>query len=356
VRFNKIDLFFSGEVSNTEFWRTGNVKNGLFPEHSFGKSEVNSFNNYGLKAGITYKLNGRNYFFINGASLTRAPYFENAYISPGTRDFEQEDLRSETIGTVEAGYALNAPKLRIRINGYFTQFQNGFNVLTFYHDQYRNFVNYALSNINKVHFGGEVGAEAKVMRNVSINAAVATGRFYLNSRQNAIVTLDNSAEVLGNETIYSNNYRVPSTPQEAYSLGFTYRSPKFWFISLTGNYFNKMWLDFNPLRRTSTATNGVDAKSTLWHNIIDQIQMAPQHTVDFFGGYSWRLPKTWGFKKPAYFVVNAGVNNVLNNKDIITGGYEQLRFDFEEKSIDKFPPKFFYAYGLNYFINAAIRF
>jgi hypothetical protein len=55
-------------------------------------------------------------------------------------------------------------------------------------------------------------------------------------------------------------------------------------------------------------------------------------------------------------VLNAGISNLLNNKDIISGGYEQLRFDFDTHDPDKFPPKYYYAYGINYFLSAGVRF
>lgn len=355
-KYNKVDFFLSAEVSQNVFWRKGNVKNGLFPDDSYGKSNVNYFANYAFKGGITYKINGRNYIYANGEYGTRAPFFENAYVAPRTRNVEQDNLVSEIIQTAEAGYILNAPKLKIRLNGYYTTFQHGFNVLTFYHETYQNFVNYALSNIDKIHFGGEFGFEAKVARNLTVNGAAAVGRYYYNSRQNAVVTLDNTAEVLANETVYSQNYRVASTPQEAYSLGITYRSPKFWFISLTGNYFDKRWLDFNPIRRTEAAVQDVDPKSQLWHEIIDQTELPSAYTVDFFGGYSYKINRTAQKKKPMYLVLNAGVNNLLNNKDIISGGYEQLRFDFDTRDPNQFPAKYYYAYGLNYFISLTIRY
>ncbi len=355
-KFNKFDFFIAGEVSHTEFWRTGNVKSGLFPDNSFGKSTVNVFSNYAVKGGFTYKINGRNYLYINGASLTRAPYFDDAYISARTRDFTQDTLVNQNIQTAEGGYILNAPKLKIRIGGYYTTFKHGFNVLTFYNDQYNNFVNYALSKIDKVHFGGEFGLEAKFARNLTFNAAAAVGRYYYDSRQKAVITVDNSAQQLNVETVYSDNFRVASTPQEAYSAGITYRSPKFWFISLTGNYFDKMWLDFNPIRRTYAAVEGLDPKSDLWHSIIDQTQLDAQYTLDLFAGYSIKLGKISKTNKNIFLSLNAGVNNLLNNKDIITGGYEQLRFDFDNHDVNKFPPKYYYAYGLNYFISATIRF
>ncbi|MEQ1676369.1 MAG: TonB-dependent receptor [Chitinophagaceae bacterium] len=356
-KFNKVDFFLSGEFSRTQFWREGNVRNGLFPDNSFGKSQVNNFTNFGVKGGITYKLDGRNYFYVNGAYLTKAPFFENVYISPRTRDFQQNNPVNTTITTAEAGYIMNGPKLKIRLTGYYSTFEDDYNVLSFYHDDFRNFVNYALSNIDKLHFGGEFGFEAKVAPGLSLSGAAAVGRYYYNSRQEAIITLDNSAADLGTESIFNQNYRVPSTPQEAYNIGLNYRSPKFWYVSLTGNYFDQMWLDFNPIRRTQAAVDGLEPKSDLWNGILDQTKWEEQFTLDFFGGYSWKLPKNMEIShKPTFLVFNLGVNNILDNKDIITGGFEQLRFDFQERNINKFPPKVYYGYGLNFFASATLRF
>ncbi|MFY7899959.1 MAG: TonB-dependent receptor domain-containing protein, partial [Chitinophagaceae bacterium] len=240
-KFSEVDFYLSAEVSTTSFQRNGNYKNGLYPNNSFGKSTKYTFNNYSLKGGVTYKINGRNYLYIDGAALTRAPYFDNVFISPRTRDLAQPNISSETITSFEGGYVLNSPKIKARLTGYYTRFDNQMNVITFFHDDFRNFVNYSLNNIDKVHFGGELGFEAKILPNVTLNGAAAVGRYYFDSEQEAKVTLDNSSEVLAQETIYSKNFRVGGTPQEAYSLGIQYRSPKFWFAGLTGNYFDQIW-------------------------------------------------------------------------------------------------------------------
>lgn len=364
-KYNKVDYFIAGQVSQTRFWRTGNVRNGLFPNNSYGKSDVNTFTNFGVKGGITYKFDGRNYVFANAAYTTKAPFFDNVYIAPRTRDFIQADTKSETIISGEGGFIHNSPTLRYRISGYYTMFNDGMDVMSFYHDEVRNFVNYALSGIDKVHFGGEFGVEAKLAGGLTANAAASIGRYFYSSRQNAIVTVDNNSSVLditrANQTIFSENFYIPSTPQEAYSLGLTYRSPKYWFISLTGNYFDKMWLSFNPIRRTVSAVDGIDRKTTdgeqLYREIIDQTQFDPQFTLDFFGGWSYKLQnRKYHMGNNAFLVFNVGVNNILDNKDIVSGGYEQLRFDFAGRKVNKFPPKLYYAYGLNYFASVTLRF
>jgi len=356
-KFRKIDIFVATEHSYTSFFRYGNVRTGLFPNDSYGKSSTYNFYNSGIKGGLTYKINGRNYVFANGSYGSRAPYFENAFIAPRTRDFVQDNLKSEEILSTEVGYVMNAPKLKIRLNGYYTQFKNQLDVLSFYNDEYQNFVNYAISNIGKIHMGLEFGAEAKIYKGLSLTAAAAIGQYTYNTRQSATVTADNSAAILDKDvTVYAKDFYVP-TPQQAYTIGFDYRSPKFWFINVNFNYFDKMYLNYNPIRRTASAVSGVEPGSDKWYQIIDQTKLEDQYTLDMFAGYSWLMNRKFKkLKKRTYLVFNVGVNNILNNQNIVSGGYEQLRYDFAEKNVDKFPAKRFYAYGINFFASVGIRF
>ena len=356
VHSQKVDLFFSGELSQTKFNRIGFAKNGLFPQNSLGPSAVNSFLDYAVKAGITYKINGRNYLFLHGIALTRAPFFENAYLSPRTRDTRQDSLVSEFFASGEAGYILSAPALRLRLTSYYTLSKNGVDVFSFYHDDYNNFVNYALRNIGKIHYGIELGLEARLSAKLSLNAAAAAGNYLYNSRQKAVITIDNSSGFANQQMVYLKNYRLPSTPQQAYNLGLVYRPSDKCFFTLSGNYFSNAWVALNPVRRTAKAVEDIPPASAQWHSIIDQGKVPDSYTLDFFSSYNWRISRLAGAKKAVFLVFYAGMNNLFNRKDIISGGYEQLRFDFENKQAGKFPVKYSYAYGRNYFISTSLRF
>ncbi len=360
-RLSFFDLFVGGELSGTRFYREGLNRNGLFPLLSYGKSETQNFMNPAVKGGITYKLNGRNYFFINASYRTAAPFFENAYISQRTRNTVQEGLTSESFISGEAGYKLNAPHIRIGITGFYTKSAGGVDVLTFYHDQYQNFVNYALSGIQKIYFGVEAGAEIKLNPTLSFHTALSAGSYYYDSRQKAMVTVDNSAEILARQTVYLQNYRIPSTPQNAYSAGFFYRSPQYWYLSITANHFSNMWLSPNPIRRTADAIADADpanpAAEVVKKAILEQEKFDDQLTLDFFGGWNKLLPRKYFIRgRRTYLFGNLGISNFLNNEEILSGGFEQLRFDFEEKNVHKFPPKYYYAYGLNFFASIGFRF
>ncbi|MBN9300093.1 MAG: TonB-dependent receptor [Filimonas sp.] len=353
--FNRIDFFLAGKFSQTVFWREGHYKTGLFPGNSYGKSAIDSFSNYAVKAGITFKIDGRNYLYASSARLTYAPYFNDVYVSPSTRDTRQTNITNEDIFSVEAGYILNAPSVRFRFSGYYTTFKNGMKVLSFYHDDYKNYVNYAINGIDKVHYGIETGADIRVTAKLSMKLAAAVGNYYYNSRQNATISLDNSTDVINNEIVYAKNYRVGGSPQQAYSAGFTYRPSYSCFLSLTGNYFDQIWLDINPVRRTDLATNNVVPGSYQWNNILEQQKFQGQFIMDFFGSYSWRLSRSNPSKKATVLTVMASINNMLNNQKLVSGGYEQLRFDFTGKDVNKFPPKLFYAYGTNYYISLGLK-
>lgn len=356
-KLEKFDFFAAMEISQTSFFRTGNVKNGLFQNNSYGESRRQFFVNYAVKGGATYKINGRNYLFLNLAHLTRAPYFENAFISARTRNEFVPGLTDERIASAEGGYLLRAPKVKARAVFYVTEFKNQTNTVSFYHSDYRNFVNYSISDIDKRHLGTELAIDYTLGKGFSTSMVLALGQYFYTSRPLANITVDNTSEQLAtNQIVYAKNFYVSGTPQDAITVGLNYRAKRFWFINLNANFYDNTYLDFNPARRTEAAVDLVDEYTTQWENIVKQEKADPQFTLDLFGGKSWKLNTYFkSMKKNTFLVLNAGVSNILNNKDQITGGYEQLRYDYVERNPDSFRPKYFYSLGTTYFVNLILR-
>lgn len=355
MSMKKVDAFAAMSASYTNFLRDGYMRNGLFPDESFGRSGINEFQNVAFKTGITCKLSGRRYLYANVLALSRPPLFDNVYISPRTRDTRQAVIQSERLKSAELGFVTNAPRLRMRATMYVTLFQRGMNVIGFYHDGYRSFVNYALSGIDKIHHGLELGAECKITRRFTLNAAASVGRYYYNSRPSVSVSADNDAYVLEQSIIYQKNYRVGGTPQEAYGLGISWQPANgAAYMNLTASFFGEQWLDINPLRRTYESMENVSVGSQQWQQILAQEKLPVRSTLDFSGGTTFRT-RLFSAKHKKAIALNLSVNNLLNKKDFISGGYEQLRFDVETKNTGKFPPKYFYAMGLNFSVNCSLK-
>ncbi len=362
ANFKHIDFFTGVELSYTSQHRIGHFKNGMNPTESEGKSKsVNSFN-YAVKAGLTYKINGRNYIYANGMYSTRAPYWNKLFISSRTSNEVANDVKSESIGSMELGYIFIHPKVKLKATGFFTKFKDGSNSIFFYDDTYESLTSYTVTQIDKIHAGAELGIEASLYKGLSASLAASIGKYFYSDRQQVIETIDADPNFKMVETVYTKGMNVGGTPQMAYSLGLNYRSKKFWYISANVNFFDWMWTDIAPSHRTERAVDALDPTSEQYKNILTQERLSKkgEWTLDLSGGYSWRLKST--FKKMKvknagnyYIVINAGISNVTNNRNIIVGAREQLRFDFEEKDPYKFPKKYSYAYGANFYLNLTFR-
>lgn len=357
VRLSRFDLFAALQVGNTRFWRDGQVANGKFPDGSLGESGRKSFLEYGLKGGATLKVDGRNYFLLHAAYLQRAPYVEDAFTSPRTRNQLVTDPSTEKMLSLEGGYLLRAPNIKARAIGYFTRFRDKFFNRSFYLDNAirtedgtrGGFVNYIMRGVNTEHLGAELAAEVKVSPTIKVSAVAAVGQYIYTNRPQVTAYLDNVAQEISEHTVYIQNFKVAGTPQSAYTLGLNYNSPKYWFVNVNFNYFDRLFIDFYPERRTVEAVAEVAQDSEAWRDILYQEQAPSAFTVDLFGGKSWKL------KDGMFLYLNVGVSNLLDKQDFITGGYEQLRFDFEGRDVDRFPNRYFHGFGRNYFINLALR-
>jgi hypothetical protein len=343
------DGFIGGELGYADFYREGLIRNGRFPETSGGNSDLQSFLTWKAKGGITWKIDGRNYINVAGFTGANAPDFTNGFISPRTRNDLVEDLPAERITSAEASYRLQAPTVKFRVTAYVTDIRDQTNVITFFNDLANTFGNYVLTDINRRHIGTEWGAEWKITPAIELNAAAALGQFYYTDRAKAKVIEDNTGqEIYRDRTVYIRNFRMDGMPQEAFSLGVTYNSRKFWFANLQVNYFRRAFLDFSPDRRTAQAVDGVEPGSAQWRAILDQEELPGGFLVNAFGGKSWKV-------RQSFVYLNVGVTNLLNRTDFITGGFEQLRFDNESRQVGRFPNRYFYAFGFNYFINLSVR-
>ncbi|MES2429477.1 MAG: TonB-dependent receptor [Bacteroidota bacterium] len=356
-KYKKLNFFLSGNGSTTSFYRVGQYKTGLFPDNSFDKSDIQQFWNYGVKGGISYKLNYRNYLFVNGSYSTAAPQFEKAYISIRRRNDLQSNLVSEKIAAIEGGYEYASPKFKFRATGYYTEFKDGIDQNTFYDDLSRTFANFSTSKINKVNMGIEAASEILLVKGLTLNLATSVGRYRYSNRPLLTATRDNTTDIFLKDVVtYIENFHTGS-PEEAYSAGLYYRSKNYWGVGINANYFDQMWARISPVRRTYSAVEGVDYDSKLWHDILDQTKLPTQFTLNANANWSKRLKGSiFPNRKFTLLLININVNNILDNQNIVQTEYEQSRFDYLNKNPDKFPNKLSYAFGLNFGASVALRF
>jgi hypothetical protein len=358
---NKFDYFIGGQLGVRKLWRDGQTRNGRFPQNSFGRSAREYFAPFALKGGLTYKLNGRNYFLLNATVQEIAPNTRDAFISPRSRNTVVEDLVTQKIKSIEGGYQFRSPNLSMRFLAYFTEFKDQTSVRTFFLDNAirdidgttsGGFVNYIITGQESVSKGIEASIEYKLTPELEIQAVAAIGSHRFANRPVGQAVLDNFDEISASRRLYIKNYVVPGSPQTAGTLGLRYQPKGFWFVNVNANFFDNIYLDFFPQRRTIDAVSTVQeptfgqqiVNDELFDQIIKQEKAPSAFTLDVFGGKSFKFGSRFVY-------INLGINNILDKRDFVTGGFEQSRFDFEGRDVDRFPARQFYAFGRNYFVS-----
>ncbi len=373
-----------GEVGYAEMWRQGLWRKGLFREDdgvtggSYGDSKHLNYLTYKAKANFSYRFSGAHSVAANVMMMQDAPTFNTAFVSARTRNQVTPGLKAYNVFGAELTYNLNLPYIKARLSAYYTKMNDMSKVISFYDDTQSSFTNFAMSNIDKQYYGVELGLKVPIKWGLSFQGAVSWGDYRYTSNPNFVQIVDNSADVKLVDKVYWKNYYIESTPQLAVNVGLDFRGPKSWFASVNFNYYDKMYLSMNPAYRTKNAVqsytdvvnNAKDAYTKVW--ALQNIQTI-QAQEDLGNAYtlSASIGKNFSIKRKYTLGFSLEAKNILNNQNIKTGGYEQMRMrKFRGLTIDengasvnpsttyysRFDSKYFYMLGATYFLNVYFRF
>ena len=314
-----------------------------------------------------------------------------------------DNLTNEDIYTAEASYQFRLGDFSGKVTGYYTRFNNGVEQTAFYNDQEERFTYLTMTNVNREHYGVEAALKYNLTSNFSVSL---TGTYaeaqYLNNPLAQVAYEGMNASTLKTLNTWKNpvtgqqmplcvvadGMRVNGTPLTAISLGLNY-NVNGWFFEANLNYYDRVYISFAPYRRlTSTYqlagkfyTPSVDASGKLSYgdetmqqkymkeggilfaqngSIVDT-QAAEQEK--FKGGFMLDLSigRYIRLAKGKSISINLSVQNVTNNRNLRTGGYEQNRDDFYNTGVAKAytfskNSKYYYANAFNAFLNVGFKF
>ena len=353
----QFDIYYAANVSYTSFYRYTRMKNGRDPRAQDGTWEAKGKEWYtmnpSVKAGFTYKIDGRNKLYVNGLAETRAPQINNSYVSVRTKD-TAVPMKNEQVLSADVNYAFIYPSIRGRVSGFFTQTANSSDLYGYYDDEKQTFVNFMLSDFSKRYMGVEVGVSYKLNSSFTLSAAGTYAQYKYVSDAVGIKSAENGSFADVTDSVKINGLHVATGPQLAANFTIDYFHPKMWFVDLTLNYFNNNYLDFAPnryLKSNLALYTTEDMKKAL----ATQEKLAGGFTLDMSIGKVIYLKN----RKSLNFSLSA--SNLLDNKKLITGGYQQARLPLDNGAIDvtglkRFDNKYYYAWGFNMFLNVGLRF
>ena len=368
---NKWSAFLTGSFSRTSYLREGLFQNERYLNSSLGKSETLEFSNFGIKGGFTYKLTGRHIFNVRALFLNRPPLLQNSFINPREHNGIVPQLSDETIQSGAINYHLNLPKLKGRITPFYTAVKNSTDINFFFVNAGfgSDFIQEVSTGIDQLQYGVEFGLEYQFTSAFKFNFAGSYGRYLYNSNPHIAVyfnpTDEEAINAEGFLDVGISNIKgnlLNTGPQQAFSIGFEYRDPNYWWLGMNINYLSENYINISRLNRTEsfainpdTGVRFPEANDSNLAIALAQNPLESVYLVNLIGGKSFLLGDT-------YISLFGSVNNVLDTV-FRSGGFEQsrngnfgaLRQD-QLRQNPSFGPRFWYGFGRTFFINLAINF
>lgn len=366
-KLNNFDITVGAKLANTTIQR-----NGLFNHYSYtnslGESEKYDFLDYGGKLQLLYKINGRNFVSLNGAYFTNAPTINDVFPQGRDNNATIPNLESTKVKAADINYILRAPRVKARATAFIAksedEVETSFGYLDLSADSDASlFTAEVLSGVAKQYLGTELAVEAQLTTTLTANAVASIGQYTYANNPDLYYFTDDFADLGGlsyEGVSYLKNYKLASSPQKGYSFGLEYRDPKYWWLGATANYLADNYVDVSPSKRTDAYVQNEygevypEITETDLRNILKQEKFSNEFMLNASAGKSFRFGDY-------YMIVSANVNNILNNKNYRTGGFEQLRladYRVEQEPYNRtiFGNRYWYDQGTSYFINLILRF
>ena len=355
INLPRWDINYGIAVSYTQFQRDGHMRNGRAPENSYGKGIRHEFDNAGVKAGATYKIDGRNNITAHAYYGTKAPQFDQAYVSPRIKDDAITGLASERILSGDLSYNFNYRRFMGSITGFWTDMYNQTERTSFYDDQFSTFMNYVLTGVKKTYKGVEVGMAYRITPSITLSGAATFSRYQYKNRPTGTRSYENGQAPDTTQVVYLKNFYVGGTPQQAYSLTLKWSAPKMWFFEVNGVYMADSYVDLSPIRHEAMPNlyKVCETEEEL-HAKVAEITRQERLKDNFVLNLS--IGKLIYLNRTASLNINLNLDNVLNNRNIQTSGYQQGRFDYTNYTTTKYPNKYYYAQGFRAYVNVGVKF
>ena len=373
--FNKLEFFIAGNLTNTVYQRNGIFENEANAGNSSGLGDEVSFEGYGIKAGLTYKFSGKHILDFNSAYIQKAPSIRNTFTNSRVNHnivgsdsnglINNTPITEEKVMSFDANYIFRTSIFTGRLTGFYSEVKDANEISFYYADGLvgfsddSEFVQEILQGIDKKYLGFEFGVEAQIIPTVKLKGAASIGQYTYDNNPYLYLGADDYTVAVGPSNL--ENYKLAGGPQRAYSFGFEYRDPDYWFIGVTSNFFTNTYVDISPLTRTQNfylSQDGLpfnDYDVSVARDLLKQEKFENYMVMNMIGGKSWKIDN--------YYVgFFASINNILDKK-YRTGGFEQGRnANYQQllQDVNKpkrvFGSKYWYGRGTNYFLNLYFRF
>lgn len=348
--FGALHYTVAGKLGYDNMYRRGYMRNGMAKNNSFGKSDQAHFLTGGAKFNGSLNPWQGHTLSLGLGYEHRAPQVTTAFVSPEVNNDFVQNLRNEHVFSSEFSYQYQNSWLHANFSAYYNHVTNGTEWQNFYSDNDNSFIYVSMTDVKKDYMGLELGLKFKLTSFLDLKALGTYSDAKYTDDADVTYMLSKDANMVATQ-VHSKGMRESGTPLTAGSVGLSFHQGG-WFIDLDANYYDRIYLSYSPCTRFYN--NDYTETDFYGNPLYDQAK----------GHGGWMLDGSIGrsiYLKHGSLSINLSVTNILNNQNIVTGGYEQSRLNVSSTGTERVyrfshNPKKYYAFGTNGMLNIAYKF
>lgn len=333
--------------------RDGKYEKELYPGNlSFGKSGKLDFETYTANLTAAYTITPKHRVSVSGITMSLPPDYGNVFLAPDYSNKTTAAPETYRLRSAQLSYGMTSGVFTVNASGYFTKTSGETAIYNYYDDISSVYSDMVLSEISKKYHGFEIGLRAVVSPRFTVSAAVASGKYEYAGDPDVTIyeEADFNPYVDGSKT-YLKGFKLGTSPESVASVEIAYNSGG-WMASATYSRVGGRYVTPNPARRMPRAYN-LAASPERFSEFVRQEKLPGAGTTGIF------VMRTFSFGGTRASVL-LSVDNILNEKNTIYNGYEQMRIMKRGTDVNRtyvpFPTKYTYAYGRNYYVSLICRF
>lgn len=283
------NAFIAGSISQNWYRRVDYYN---YAENPW--SETVDLAGFDIKGGVNFNVNEFHHLYINAGYFSRVPYYK--FVFGNFTNQVSDDLANEKITSAEIGYGISYAKTRIRLNAYYTYWEDK----AFLANEYNQFLDPVLiRGLDAEHMGIELEAKQRINKNISLAGLASLGNWKWKNDVTAEV-YDNNNVLKDTIEVYADGLYVGDAPQLQFGLSGNYHFLEHFTLGLSWVYYDHLYADFNPVNRNDPGDREQSYR-------IPSYQVLDAHFIADFTMFGQEAR------------VNLSCFNLLNSEHIIRG-------------------------------------
>lgn len=227
-----------------------------------------------FKAGVLYKMDMKQSFYLNAAAYSRIPY-SNVYFSSGNNRIS-EGVKNEKNLLGELGYRFVHHRGAVEATFYGAYWFNKSIMSDAYRQLEEDACRYMITGLNALHYGIEIEGYYYMATWAKITASASIGSWKWKNDVHASIYDDYSGQTIDEVNVYSDGLPVGDAPQTQigaaveitpfkYLASSAFRQISNLAITADWQFCDRYWADFEPDSRTEPDDNAAPYRIPSYH-------------------------------------------------------------------------------------------